>query len=180
MYNITIDVTIFAKNATSYAGRKFMECKMKILNRKILSSGNYRRILLGIFYFSFFIVEIFVWYNFPEGRLNQQVKTDFTLVMMSLIALVKQVFISEVTIPDKGMQSITVGLPIFPVSRKEILWSHFKSVLVTQTILTILLIMILLFTQKGLALSDLIWLIALFAIPLLVVGMADKKLLKRD
>lgn len=156
-----------------------MEQRMKILNQRILETGSCRKMLLGVFYFSFFIVEIFVWYNFPEGRLNQPMKTDFTLVMMFLIALVKQVFISEVTIPNKGLQSITAGLLIFPVSRKEILWSHFKLILVTQTILTILLMLILLFVQKGLVLSDLIWLFALLVIPILIVGMADKKLLKR-
>lgn len=154
-----------------------MKQRMKILNQNILSSGNYREMALGISYFAFFIGEIFTWYNFQEEELSRY---SLTITVMFILSWLKHRFITEVTIPDKGSQNIASGLAIFPVSKKEILWSHFKSVLATQTILTVLLFVLFLLMKKELIWLDFVWALFLPVIPLFTVGIRDRKLLVRE
>ena len=139
-----------------------MKQRMKILNQNILSSGNYRTMALGLYYFAFFIGEIFVWYNFQEEELSRY---TITMSVMFILSWFKHRFITEVTIPDKGSQNIAIGLAIFPVSKKEILWSHFKSVLATQTILTVLLFLLFLLMKKELIWLDIVWVLSLPIVP---------------
>jgi hypothetical protein len=157
-----------------------MKQSMKILNQKILDSGGTKKMMLVIFYFSFFVVEIFVWYNLIDGSINLPTKFGVTIVLMISIAIAKQKFITQVIINERGAQNISTELAIFPVSRKEILWSHFKSVLATQAILTVLLVALFLLMKKALIWLDLAWVVLLFVIPILIVVICDRKLLKRE
>ena len=157
-----------------------MKQRMKILNQNILSSGNYRTMALGLSYFGFFIGEIFLWYDLTEVTISKNAKYPITIIVMFVLSWFKHRFITEVTIPDKGSQNIAIGLAIFPVSKKEILWSHFKSVLATQTILTVLLFILFLLMKKELIWLDFVWVLFLPIIPLFTVGIRDRKLLVRE
>lgn len=177
----SIDIQVYAiMHAGIYAGRKFMKQRMKIFNQNILDSGNVRKMMMGVFYFSFFIVGIFVWNNLVDETMDLQAKYALTIGTMFLVTWVKQKFIAEVTVSEGVFQNVSAELSIFPVSRKEILWSHYKFVLATQAVLTVLLFLLFLLMQKGLILLDLIWVVTLFIIPIFIVGIYDRKLLFRE